>query len=194
MPYKPIIMKLAWLGLAVCLVGCSAENHYKTYFNGSMEKPDAKHRPQGWSWLNTTISFGALDSVYNTDGRYAIKLNSVSQKNGFITAIYNIPQTFKGTEIELRGFLKTDKVADGKTGIWLGLADKSGAHLPAFDNMEKHGLQGNTGWTEYRVKMPYDAGKASLIVIGANLSGNGTLWMDDFKLYIDGKLITQPLH
>jgi C-terminal processing protease CtpA/Prc len=57
----------------------------------------------------------------------------------------------------------------------------------AFNNMSGQGPFGTTDWKEYSITLPYDDDNALTIYTGALLVGSGKMWMDDLRLYIDGK-------
>jgi len=48
-------------------------------------------------------------------------------------------------------------------------------------------LNGTTDWVEYKIKLPYNEYTASRLVLGALLVGTGKVWIDNLRLYIDGK-------
>jgi len=153
--------------------------------NGSFENLDATHKPSGWI-LPTLAN---LDSVEKRLGQYSLAINSKAEGNGFASASYVIPKAFKGREIELRGYLKTQDVTNGFAGLWLRIDGYEGEGSLAFDNMEAQALKGTTEWKEYHIKLPYDDEHAAQIVLGGLIVGKGKMWMDAITLYIDGKPI-----
>ena len=58
--------------------------------------------------------------------------------------------------------------------------------IVAFDNMMQEDMQGTDEWRLYSVKQSIPK-EAATFYIGAILSGRGKLWVDDFKILIDGK-------
>ncbi|BAU54833.1 Peptidase family S41 [Mucilaginibacter gotjawali] len=128
-----------------------------------------------------------VDSVIKQHGKYSLSIEKVSDDSGFGVIDYIIPKTFKGQKIQLRGFLKTENVNSGYAGLWLRIdgTDK----IIAFDNMHDRGVKGNTDWKEYTIDLDYDSSAAININAGALLIGDGKLWADNFKLFIDGQPI-----
>ncbi|MDR3697458.1 S41 family peptidase [Mucilaginibacter sp.] len=128
-----------------------------------------------------------VDSVVKQQGKYSISIEKVNENSGYGMIDYIIPKTFKGEKIQLRGFLKTENVNSGYAGLWMRIdgMDKT----IAFDNMHDRGVKGTTDWTEYTIDLDYDSSAAININAGALLIGDGKLWADNFKLFIDGQPI-----
>ncbi len=140
--------------------------------------------PQGW--------YGGPPETIHTDGTvvhsgaWAVRLDRTEAgPQAFSTITNAIPVHFAGTEIELRGFLRTGNVS-GFAGLWLR-QDGDRPNL-ALDNMEKRQLKGSTEWAEYSVRMPLH-GEATRLFFGVLVSGTGKVWADDLQLLVDGKPI-----
>ncbi|WP_428331087.1 S41 family peptidase [Mucilaginibacter sp.] len=160
-------------------------------FNGGMELLSAdKKQAVGWLTYFQKEQLSAypvkVDSVVKQEGKYSLSIQKVNDDSNFGVIDFVIPKTFKGDRVELRGYLKTENVANGYAGLWLRIDG-----TPAFDNMQSRGVTGNTDWKEYSIELPYDSAKAINIHAGALLSGDGKLWADNFRLYINGKPIEQ---
>jgi len=181
---------LALLFSTISFVGC-AQN--RVDFNGSMENLNANHQPVGWLFPTSAeqakILPVALDSMEKKDGKYSISIASGTGAEGYVATNFNITKTFKGRNIELKGFLKTLQVSDGYAGLWLRV-DKDGGVLQ-FNNMADQQVAGTNDWKEFSIKLPYNDEEAIRIVAGGLLVGKGKMWIDGLKLYIDGKPIEQ---
>jgi len=180
-------MKRSLLSLMLCFFfyGSWAQNNSTR--NMSMFTLDSQHRPVGWvypAYANTSVS---VDTLEKKDGKNSLVLSSEVGGDGIITASFPIPQTFKGSKIELKGRLKTEHVTGGYAGMWLRVDGTTSGVPLAFDNMNKRGLVGTNDWQEYSIQLPYDEDKANRIVLGGLIAGTGKLWMNDLRLYIDGK-------
>jgi len=173
--------------LFFCYLGSNAQNQIS--FNGSLENLDATHKPSGWILPASSL----LDSVQKRVGKYSLAINGNAGGSGFESASYIIPKAFKGSEIELRGYLKTQNVSNGFVGLWLRIDGNEDEGSLAFDNMQNQGLKGTTEWKEYNIKLPYDDEHAARIVLGGLIVGPGKMWMDGLSLYIDGKPIEQAV-
>jgi hypothetical protein len=96
---------------------------------------------------------------------------------------YFIPAIYKGSQIELRAFLKLQDVTDGQIGLMLRIDGENGGLQ--FDNLQQDNINGTADWKQYAVTLPLPE-NATKIYIGALLIGSGKLWADDFQLLIDG--------
>ncbi len=182
---------LCTIVLAFSLLGC-AQN--KLSFNGSFEQLDAKGNAMGWTYDFTKEQQKSyeikIDSLVKQDGKYSLSLAKIADGAAFGVATFIIPRTYKGKEIQLKGYIKTDNVTKGYAGFWLRI-DGTEQNVLSFDNMYKNGVTGTTNWKEYTITLPYDDAKAFKIFAGALLVGSGKMWMDNLRLYIDGKPINQ---
>jgi len=185
-------MKILFAGICSMLIGAISCAQTQTQFNGNIEQLDAKHQAKGWALSFQPEQLKAypvtLDSTVKHEGKYALCISKAAEGADFGVAAYTIPHTFEGDNIELKGFLKLDNVT-GSAGLWMRV-DGKGESI-AFDNMQKQALKGTADWKEYSIKLPYNSNKAIQIVFGGLLSGGGKIWIDDFKLYINGKPVQQ---
>ena len=164
--------------LALLVQGCgnaAVQEDYSEIF--SFESP----KLVGWSGGPPETQFA--DSVAVHGGRYAGRIERDSASGGqFSTFTMSLPVTFSGETLELRGWLRTEDVV-GFAGLWLRQDGPSGS--VQFDNMQSRNLLGSTEWTEYRITLPLDE-RARTVVLGALLVGEGTVWVDDLELLVDG--------
>ncbi|PWK69968.1 peptidase S41-like protein [Mucilaginibacter oryzae] len=157
-------------------------------FRGDMETIDpARPFPAGWTYLADVADIYnfKLDSVIKQEGKYSVSISNKGKDIDIGATGFNIPATFKGKEIELRGYLKTENV-DGWAGFWLQVTGTE-----AGDDMSNQKIKGTTNFTEYSIKLPYNDKIATKIVGGARLIGKGKIWVDNVRLYIDGKPINE---
>lgn len=186
-------MKLSFsavIFLFLIISGCTKE---KSGFNGSMEQLDAQGNPKGWKLFlnneNSKYYDVSLDSLNSKQGKYSLSIvNKAETNDEFSYASYLISGGFEGKEIELRGYIKTENISRGFAGLWLRI-DRLDEVL-AFDNMNKRAIKGTSDWKEYSIKLPYNP-KATRIVLGGLLMGNGKMWFDNLRLYFDGKPIDE---
>jgi C-terminal processing protease CtpA/Prc len=145
---------------------------------------DTAKLPDGWGPMGSGYSAKA-DPDEKRSGRVSLRIEPGPAGNASFGAVaYSIPASYEGREVELRGFLKLQDVADGFAGLWLRI-DGDGGSLQ-FDNMQSRNIAGTSGWTAYSVKLPLPA-EGQAIVFGALLTGKGKIWVDDLELLIDGK-------
>jgi C-terminal processing protease CtpA/Prc len=182
-------MKRSFLSLTFCLFYLALSAQIKPTFNKSMEKLDGQHKLAGWNLSLSSSGSVRVDSIERKVGKYSLAFEGKGAGDGVVVASYVIPQAFKGSKIELKGYLKTQDVTGGFAGLWLRV-DGDGSTGPlAFDNMNNQGLAGTTDWKQYSIQLPYDDEKATRIVLGGLIVGKGKLWMEGLILYIDGKPI-----
>jgi hypothetical protein len=167
-------------------VSCCAQN--KSKYNLDVEELSGG-KPKGWAYaLSGNNSDGylvQLDSVIKQHGKYALSLASGGSKTPYGAINYKINNTFNGSKITLKGYVKTDSVKSGYAGLWMRIDGKS--ETVAFDNMSSRGIKGNTGWTEYTIELSYNQERATSIYFGVLLVGDGKVWLDNLSLMIDGK-------
>ena len=139
--------------------------------------------PDGWFSRGDSSYYIQLDSVVKRSGKYALRINAkeeaTEQDIGF--PAQTIPAIYKGKNITLKAFMKFEDV-EQPIGLFLRIDGISGRLQ--YDNMLQRGITGTEEWKEYSVTLPLPE-EAKLIHIGAILSGNGTLWVDDFQVLID---------
>jgi hypothetical protein len=169
--------------------GCVKQDQGNKLINGNMEQLDSLHNPAGWNipHINklNTYYYDALDSNIQENGKYSISIENKVIGEKFGTIVRAVNKTFQGQEIEFRGYIKTKDVSNGYAGLWMRL--DNGTTPLALDNMQNRGITGTTDWTEYIIKLPYDDDKTTSIVFGAILAGRGKVWIDNLRIFIDGK-------
>ena len=169
--------------LALLTQGCgnaSAQEDYSGIF--SFESATLA----GWDGGPPETQFA--DSVAVHGGRYAGRIDRDPNSSGeFSTFTMSLPVAFSGETLELRGWLRTEDVT-GFAGLWLREDGRSGS--VQFDNMQSRNLKGSTEWTEYRIPLPLDE-QARTVFLGALLVGEGTVWVDDLELLVDGVPISE---
>jgi len=155
-------------------------------FNFGFEKISNKNSlPDHW------FKWGMEDFVLKTDtiekhsGSVSLLIEPVGTRSQgeFGCVAYFIPAIYKGSQIELRAFLKLQDVEDGQIGLMLRIDGANGGLQ--FDNLQQDNINGTVDWKQYSVTLPLPE-DATKIYIGALLVGSGKLWADDFQLLIDG--------
>ncbi len=101
------------------------------------------------------------------------------------------PLCFRGNQILLKGFLKTENVKNGYAGLWLRL-DGEGGNL-GFDNMKNRGLTGTNDWKEFSITLNFSE-DVQTINAGALLVGEGIVWVDDLSVEIDDRISAELRH
>ena len=143
--------------------------------------------PLHWSTMGNEEYKIYMDSVHVKSGHYAVVLESTSKEEGFKALAISLPANYKGKEIRLAGYMKTENVTEGYAGLWVRIDPEVG-----FDNMFDKGVKGTTDWTAYEIILPLSPEQTDQIVLGALLVGNGKMWLDNLTVTIDGKTLDDP--
>ncbi len=188
-------MKQSVLFIAILFCSVVACSQPKAVYNGGFEHIGEKGMAAGWTSGFTKDQQKSytvkLDSLVKEEGKYALSMTRIGNEANFGVATYIIPYTFKGKQIQLKGYLKTEQVAIGYAGLWMRIDGSSGTL--AFNNMAGQGPSGTSDWKEYSITLPYDDNNALKIYTGALLIGSGKMWVDDLRLYIDGKAVEKAI-
>lgn len=163
-------------------------------FNGNFEDIDLKGKPAGWDLTYDGYNKYEvkLDSVIKKQGKYSVLISSESHLRSDAAISYEIPGNFKGKRLMLVGTLKTKDVRNGTAGLWMRVEGANDNLLSYIDNQTAN-LHGNNDWREYMIELAYDHKYATKISLGAFLYGEGKVWIDSLRLYLDGKPIHQIL-
>src|SRR5690606_17313164 len=108
---------------------------------------------KGWFKATNTYII-KKDSVEKHESNYSISITSQAgdeRKAGVAT--FSFPAEYVGKTIELRGYLKLEKVSEGWAGLFLRLDGESSVVL-SYDVMQKKNLKGTKDWALYSVKLP----------------------------------------
>jgi hypothetical protein len=140
--------------------------------------------PRGWHLAGSKAAEYETnvdaDQSYQGQGSASLKSKGTAV-DGFGTLMQSISaEKYKGSKVRLSGLVKSEDVTHW-AGLWMRV-DK-GTEALAFDNMQKRGIRGTTGWQRYYVVLdvPKDATK---IAFGILLSGPGSVWLNNPKLEI----------
>jgi hypothetical protein len=135
-----------------------------------------------------------LDGQVLHDGRQCVRMERNATSQGpYSSLVKALPMNFSGKKIELRGFLRTEKVSD-YAGFWMGEYKNGVMESAQVENkgMRRYQLNGTTDWKEYSLSLRVNP-TADQLKIGASLFGSGKVWIADLRLYVDGKPYTpQP--
>lgn len=174
------------LVLLSCSAGCHGQHNIPVY-NLDIEQVDSNGNPLFWqNGFSKQLAQAypmQLDSVVKHSGKNALKLYSTGTANGFGGVTVNIPASFTGKQITLRGYVKTRDVTGGYAGLSMRLYGEDA--FMGSDLMEKRGLTGTNNWKKLSITLPYSEG-VETIRIGLILIGKGTAWVDDLSVEIDG--------
>jgi C-terminal processing protease CtpA/Prc len=185
-------MRQLFLSISAFLLtslSCFSQPTPNQLLNLGFEKTDSKGKITGcsFSWDKDDY-FTYRDDSIKIEGNRSLRLqkNAGSDKGGFGVISFYLPAGFKGTEVTLKGYIKTENVAEGYAGLWL--RTDAGNAMVGFDNMNKTGVVGTKDWQQYNITVPMNE-EVTGIVFGGILTGNGKSWFDKLELQIDGKQV-----
>ncbi len=139
-------------------------------------------------WRGGSVASLAADTTVVHGGRMSARIRRDAGSEGAFSALsFTLDADRAGESIELRGWLRSEDVA-GSFGLWFRQDGDPG--VVAFKNMQALQLDGTTDWTEYSLTLPLMP-EARTIIAGALLGGTGTIWADDFSLWIDGRPLAE---
>ena len=142
-------------------------------------------QPAGWFQWGMSNYVLKLDSVEKRSGRYSTMIEQIMEvERSFGCVAYAIPAEYAGRRIEVRAWFKGEG-SENTIGLLLRVDGGANESL-AFDNMQQKNISAPKEWTEYSVSVNLPE-EAETIFIGAILSGKGKMWVDDFRVLIDGK-------
>jgi C-terminal processing protease CtpA/Prc len=189
--HQKFIMR--YLLFAFLLVNCfpaSAQYTPNQLLNLGFEKTDNKGGITGCNFTYGRDDYYTYrDDSIKMEGVNAIRLQKdiASEKKGFGVITFSLPANFKGSEITLKGYIKTESVQEGYAGLWL--RTDAGNEMVTLDNMSESGITGTQDWKQYTVRVPMDDHITSL-VFGGLLTGKGKSWFDKLELLVDDKPVS----
>jgi hypothetical protein len=149
----------------------------------SFEGAPAGQVPTGWSGAPSGTV--VVDDTVVHQGLRCVRLERDRKSERDSSVLFKkLPMEFSGKKLELRGFLRMEKVS-----YFAGLLmreDKNGAPVE-LENMQARELSGTSDWKEYSITLRINP-TADHLVFGAMLAGTGRVWVSDLRLYVDGKL------
>jgi len=177
------VLTLLLVLLTSCISGQNSSTTSK--FNFDLQRSAASAAlPDGWFIWGSDFKL-TVDTVVKHSGRQSVRIEpSGTYKPGtFGCLATSFPAVYKGSQIELRAWMKLENVSEGPAGLLLRIDGQSG--ILQFDNMQNKNIRGTADWVLYSVKLPNHPA-AVRINIGGMLSGKGKLWVDDFEVLVDG--------
>lgn len=171
--------------LAMSGVACGQSQSVVDKFNFDFENITAG-KPDRWNVFGSELYSSGIDSTNVYSGKYSAFIESAEDAPTDFKAFgINIPGSYEGREITLTGYLKTENVTEGHSGLWMRIEPNV-----AFDNMSNRGVIGTTEWNEFKVTLKMSPKVTTGIALGGLLVGRGKMWIDGLRVTIDGKDIS----
>jgi len=153
--------------------------------NLDFEQIDPKTKnPVNWYFGESSFYKYSIDSSVVYHGKYSIKLESISNggsQNDNIAGFRIIDNIKPVNRIRLTAFIKTESTNLDSFGICIGYNYFEGDTTKLLRNMN---LIGTNDWKEFSVDLPVKR-TVDYYIIGVCLFGNGKIWVDNLKLYVD---------
>jgi len=157
--------------------------------NLDFEDLDVVGRLVSWEIRNPNNSFQIqIDTTQSYSGNVSILLESNildSKRRGAANAfsIIKSPNLNQRSSIKVTGYMKTEDLEDGTAFIGLQMNGAKG--IVSEVNTAQKNIKGNTPWTEYSIEGIITSDVES-VSFGAQITGRGKVWFDDFHVVIDG--------
>ena len=182
-----LLVAIAWITSSLCIAQqVNTSNDFNLGFENTTSD---KKLPDHWFQWGSGYKI-SLDTVTKHGGKYSALIEPMGEKspNTFGCIATGIPSKYDAKEIELRAYMKYSNVVNGPIGLMIRIDGESG--VEGFENMQGRNIQGTKDWSLFSVKIPYPE-RSSTIFIGAILSGEGKLWVDDLQILLDGRDIRE---
>jgi len=147
--------------------------------------------PELWPQNNLKTGYKIqIDSTIKRSGKYSllIEKSDTSVLSYYDGLKYVLPAKYVGSSIEIKFYLRLENVKNYiDFPFWI--EDEAGTTMQ-FKNLVANKVTGTKGWQQFSLKLKLLEG-ASKICIFPLLNGAGKLWVDDIRMLIDGKDISQ---
>lgn len=163
------------------LFGCTFSNKTASKFNLDFEKIENGF-PTGWNLENHDSNYLiSVDSVNVKSGKYSVAIEFQSDSLNSIACLqYTFPENYPGKEIKLSGYIQTENV-DGIAFLFIAIEP----NIAMYEL--KDTIFGTNDWKRYEITAALDPAITKEISIFGGLFGEGKIWLDDFKVEIDGR-------
>lgn len=152
-------------------------------FNGNLEVVTEKKVPVGWSFYDNNKEYNiSIDSLNKRQGKFSVRMESKGAVTGEAHLYRHIEQRFEGKRLMFITNIATENV-NGRVTMYLSVNGDQ-KEVVVSQDLGANGPTGTTDWKEYMVTVPYDVGGSS-ISSHVILKGQGKIWIDSLRLYID---------
>jgi len=142
--------------------------------------------PTGWKIENNGSNYAvSVDSINVKSGKFSVVIESQSDSSTEISDLYlTLPENYQGKQIKFSGYIKTENLAGA-----VFLVIKINPYVTK--KVLKDTIYGTCDWKRYEVTANLYPEITKEIIVACGLSGKGKIWLDDFKITIDGKDVQQ---
>lgn len=172
---------------AALLHGCGNRDR-TTQYNLDFEHTDRQGKPAQWALPDTPYHgyIASRDTRCRHLGQASLLLEqSDPTKSGWAIFGQSLPDTLvAGHEVELSGWVRTERVSDGFADLYMVINEEEDYNLYPLDTLNR-GIRGTAEW--HRISLRKQIPESSSgVSIGGILKGPGRAWFDDFEVRIDG--------
>lgn len=167
----------AFLCFSLSLASWAQETHTNYNFETFEDS-----KPVGWLVNSESTFLSSQDFETVIEGKSSLRVEiEKSEKVNSMTSISRILPNYNGKKLVLSGYIKT------KTKGLLEVTPVIRVD-PMLDFVQLPQLiSGTTEWQKYEVEVTLKPEHAQQIIVAIYVMGQGTLWLDDFKVTIDGE-------
>jgi erythromycin esterase len=156
--------------------------------NLDFEKPvNPNNTDLSWQFFSSQYHKASIDSKIAHKGNNSLKIENFAKPPQPIggSAYLLLDSIQNGQNVRLSGYIKTENTNLDSIGLIICLIDSSETVYKVLNDVN---LIGTHDWKEYTIELRNKKYPAKL-AIGIALQGEGKIWADDLKLFIDGKQI-----
>lgn len=129
------------------------------------------------------------DSQNKINGNKSLLIRNSQPSHGFAGVRQRLPKNILGDSIEISAMIKLKDVTPASRVFYsLEISPKI-----YFNNSYEPQITGTTDWKEYKIKAKLSPEKTSDIFIGIWLNGEGSVWVDEFNILVDGKQLSNEM-
>lgn len=184
---KTKVLMLLIISLTLSFI-YSCKRNNSSILNLDFEQVDPKtKKPKGWSLDNDPGYDISIDSKIVYHRKRSLKIENFGKntpkfnvKGGSIV-IDNIKAN---KSIRLTGYIKTENTNSDSLGLFI-MPGRQG-----YTFSKSKDLKGTNDWKEYSIDVKLNS-ELEQFVFGVCLFGDGKIWIDDLRLFIDGKQISK---
>ncbi|GHT17219.1 hypothetical protein FACS189429_0840 [Bacteroidia bacterium] len=139
-------------------------------------------KPTGWQVNGGQNYKFSLDSSIVQNGKYSATLEYTEGEPNFIVLGKFLFEKFEGKTITLSGYLKTENI-EGYASILMRIDPEV-----AVNEVK---VTGTVDWTKYEITLNMNPKQTRDYALGIVLNGKGKVWVDNLKISVDGKDISE---
>ena len=171
-------------------ISCSFSNNHPLHLNLDFEKVDpATKKAIGWTYFEDDYKV-TLDNHERHSGIYSMKIESIDAPKAIISALTAgiLYESIKANQkIKLSGYIKNENTNSDSLGLYIWCNSVGKTTYPKL--LKSDNFRGSHNWQEYSIEMT-SSELPEYFLFGVQMFGEGTIWVDDLKLYINGNQIT----